>query len=129
MHLIVLGSCSMSPFVIEIENMDALIPVEQVITDKEISVGSHATQVIFSGVADTPSISYSLQHRVLVVKRLLRNCGKGEEKIQEGTDQNPVPKGGESFHDWKFVKKSVLIVRNPKTPPMKGGVAYCLRED
>ena len=95
MNLIVLGIRAMSPFVVEIEHMDSLVPMKQVIADEEIAIGGHSAQIIPASIADTPCIGYSSQNRVLEGVGLLgrKEDGKGK-KEQEGLDSGLIPKRG-----------------------------------
>ena len=83
MHLIVLCSSSVGPLVVEVEYVDALIPMEHVVADIEITIGGNSSQVILACVADAPSISHSTQDRILVSVELLAIQEHGEEKEEQ----------------------------------------------
>jgi hypothetical protein len=83
MHLIVLCSSSVGPFVVEVEHVDALIPMEHIVADKKIAIGGNAPQIILASIADTACIGHSPQDWILVGVRLLGKQGHGEKKKEQ----------------------------------------------
>ena len=83
MHLIVLCSSSVGPFVVEVEHVDALIPMEHIVADKEIAIGGNTPQIILASIADTACIGHSPQDWILVGVRLLGKQGHGEKKKEQ----------------------------------------------
>ena len=74
MHLIVLRSRSTVVVGVEVVDMDALIPVDEVFADEEVAHGSHASEVVFAGILQHAGVGHAAQHGVGVGRCLDFGC-------------------------------------------------------
>ena len=72
MNLIVAGTRSVRPLIVEVEYVDSLVPVCQITADIEVTMGSHAAKVILAGIFQHTGIGHPFDDRILAI--LARCC-------------------------------------------------------
>ena len=74
--LVVPSSCAVGPFIVQIKDMYPPVPMNQVLTDKEIPVGCNSTYVIITCPADYSAVGDAGNDRIVYVLGKRQRSGR-----------------------------------------------------